>query len=60
MLKTLDKECISMTCQHCSEKISYAWVCKVDSFIGRRYVYFCSVCQKVLNVSKEQILSEIP
>jgi len=50
MTKLLQKEKVNLSCPHCKEKISSAWVCKIDSFIGIRYAYLCDNCQKLLGI----------
>ena len=38
-------------CPHCEEVLREIRFREVSGFLGRRYVYFCSVCRKVLGVS---------
>jgi DNA-directed RNA polymerase subunit RPC12/RpoP len=54
MLKKLEKEEIKITCPHCSKEISFAWVCKIESSLGIRYIYICTNCQKNLAVTQEK------
>lgn len=38
-------------CPHCNEPLNEMWFQQLKGFFGRRYVYFCSKCRKVLGVS---------
>ena len=38
-------------CPHCNEPLNELWFQQLKGFLGRRYVYFCSKCRKVLGVS---------
>ena len=38
-------------CPHCSKGIHTVWMRQVRSILGRRYVYFCPGCRKVLGVT---------
>lgn len=54
MSKELEKEEVNIICPHCSKKISFAWVCKIESSAGIRYIYICTHCQKNLAVTHEK------
>jgi len=38
-------------CPHCSEALEELWFRELRSYLGRRYVYFCSKCRRILGVS---------
>jgi hypothetical protein len=38
-------------CPHCSEPVDEIWFRELKALLGRRYVYFCSKCRKILGVS---------
>ena len=38
-------------CPHCDAPLRELWFRELRSSLGRRYVYFCSQCRKVLGVS---------
>ncbi len=38
-------------CPHCSEPLNEIWYNELRGFLGKRYVYFCAKCRKVLGVS---------
>lgn len=50
MTKQIEKENIKAICSHCGEEIDSVWICRVDSTIGVRYIYFCSNCQQNLGI----------
>ena len=38
-------------CPHCDHPLSTVWYQEMGGFAGKRYVYFCSSCRKVLGIS---------
>ncbi len=46
-----EKEDVDPICPHCKKKLLKIWYREVESLFGRRYVYFCPNCRKVLGVS---------
>ncbi len=38
-------------CPHCDSQVKTMYYRLLSKWLGRRYVYFCSACQKVLGVS---------
>ncbi|HEY7752005.1 MAG TPA: hypothetical protein VH917_06900, partial [Ignavibacteriaceae bacterium] len=55
LTKLLQKEVINIKCPHCGKQISDAWMCKLESIIGTRFVYLCIDCQKLIGVASQQI-----
>ncbi len=51
MIPTEEKNDINPVCPHCSKEIKKIWFRAVESLLGKRYVYFCSECKKVLGIS---------
>ena len=45
------KNDIEPICPHCSAKIDKIWMRELSSILGKRYLYFCPNCRKVLGVS---------
>lgn len=43
-----DVRCI---CPHCLAEMESLWMQELRGYLGRRYVYFCPQCRKVLGVS---------
>ena len=38
-------------CPHCSTALQKIWMQELTTLLGKRYVYFCSSCRKVLGIS---------
>ncbi len=55
MEKIITKELMHAYCNNCSKEIDSVWMCKINSIIGVRYIYFCGECQKPLGVFHEKI-----
>jgi hypothetical protein len=51
MLTLESKEDVQPVCPHCQEELRTIWMRELRGVLGRRYVYFCSHCRKVLGVS---------
>lgn len=51
MIELKEKKDAIPLCPHCSEPIAEVWFRELKGFLGRRYVYFCSRCHKILGVS---------
>lgn len=42
---------VTVVCPHCERGIDTMWCQVIRGFLGKRYVYFCPSCAKVLGVS---------
>lgn len=42
---------VTPVCPHCSAGLRQIWYREVRGQFGRRYVYFCGECSKVLGLS---------
>jgi len=42
---------VDPVCPHCNEAQHEIWFKEMKSTFGRRYIYFCSSCKKVLGIS---------
>jgi hypothetical protein len=51
MIELKQKEEVAALCPHCSQELGELWFRELRSSLGRRYVYFCSRCRKILGVS---------
>jgi uncharacterized protein with PIN domain len=61
MSSALEKEAVMIECQetltevplcpHCGQPIHHVLCRRLRSVLGKRYVYFCASCKKVLGVS---------
>jgi uncharacterized protein with PIN domain len=45
------KEDVQPVCPHCETELSKVWMRELESVLGKRYIYFCPNCRKVLGVS---------
>jgi len=51
MLPVLEKNDVLPICPHCTKEIVIVWCSQLESIFGKRYIYFCPECKKVLGVS---------
>ena len=51
MIECVEKDDLNPVCPHCSERLREVWCRALSSFFGRRYIYCCPQCLKVLGVS---------
>ena len=51
MIESVEKETETPICPHCNELLSQVWYRQIRGFLGKRYIYFCSRCRKVLGVT---------
>lgn len=51
MIQVTQKEDTTPICPHCEKPIQEIWFRELSGFLGKRYVYFCAHCRKVLGVS---------
>jgi len=58
MTKQIQKQEIKVFCTKCKTVVESVWVCKVESIIGLRYIYFCSNCKSNLGTYHTKNLLE--
>ena len=51
MIQVEERNDVTPLCPHCGESVRSVHYRQLEGFFGRRYVYICAVCQKVLGVS---------
>ena len=51
MIELERKDDVAPICPHCNAKLTTVWHQELGGFFGKRYVYFCPHCKKVLGVS---------
>jgi len=51
MLATERREDVVPVCPHCSESLRTVWYQELAGILGKRYLYFCPACRKVLGVT---------
>lgn len=50
-MKLRERDSETPICPHCNTSLDELWCRELRSSLGKRYVYFCSQCRKVLGVS---------
>ena len=45
------KNDVEPICPHCSTELRTVWMRELTSFLGKRYIYFCSHCRKIIGIS---------
>lgn len=51
MIELVEKNDQKPICPHCEAQIETVWFRELKGFFGKRYLYFCSKCHKVLGVT---------
>ena len=51
MIKLEERPNDAPICPHCQTSVKSMYYQLLSKWLGRRYVYFCSHCKKVLSVS---------
>ena len=51
MMQLETKDDVQPICPHCSMELRILWMQMISGILGKRYVYFCPQCRKVLGVS---------
>ena len=50
-LQIQERPDVTPLCPHCEAELATVWFKELRGMLGKRYVYFCSACRKVLGVS---------
>jgi hypothetical protein len=51
MIELKQKDDVLPLCPQCAEPLAEVWFRELAGFLGKRYVYFCARCHKVLGIS---------
>lgn len=51
MIESEERNDINPVCPHCNATLTRVFYRQVRSVFGKRYIYFCPYCHKVLGVS---------
>jgi hypothetical protein len=51
MMELEAKNDVHPICPHCSTELRILWMQMISGLLGKRYVYFCPHCRKVLGIS---------
>jgi hypothetical protein len=50
-VRIVEQRNVDPICPYCSKEIDEIWFKELKAMFGRRYIYFCGHCRKVLGVS---------
>ena len=50
-MQLVEKNDVTPICPHCDTQLTTIASRELRAFLGRRYIYFCPECQKVLGIS---------
>jgi hypothetical protein len=51
MIDLQERNDVLPVCPHCEYALETVWFQSLQGFMGKRYIYFCPNCQKILGVS---------
>ena len=51
MIEIEERNDITPLCPHCDEPAGHIQYRSLSGFLGRRYIYWCGACKKILGVS---------
>jgi hypothetical protein len=51
MLTLETRDDVQPVCPHCEAELHTTWTRELRGLLGKRYVYFCPQCRKVLGLS---------
>ena len=51
MIRLESKSDVLPVCPHCENELGTVWMQELTGMLGKRYIYFCPRCRKVLGVS---------
>ncbi len=51
MIEAKQKLDVTPICPHCSKPICEVWYRELIGTFGKRYIYFCSICNKAFGIS---------
>ncbi len=51
MIEIEERDDITPLCPHCNAPLRNIQYQRLSGYLGRRYVYFCTACKKVLGIS---------
>ena len=54
MIQSEERNDITPLCPHCGEPLRSIQYQTLSGFLGKRYVYFCTACHKVLGISQRK------
>ncbi len=51
MIHVEERDDVSPICPYCEKKLHTVYTKRIESFFGKRYMFFCPHCNKVLGVT---------
>ena len=51
MVHMQERNDVAPICPHCETELRQVWFQRIPGVAGKRYIYFCSNCRKVLGAS---------
>lgn len=51
MITITETDNVQPVCPHCEKEIGNVLARRIDTMLGVRFIYFCSLCKKVLGIS---------
>ncbi len=51
MIQLVEKKEVTPICPYCQAHLSEVWYRELPTLLGKRYIYFCPNCNKVMGVS---------
>jgi len=51
MIEAQERTEILPVCPHCNQQIQTIYFRELAGFLGKRFIYFCSACNKVLGMT---------
>lgn len=51
MITLEEKIDVRPICPHCKNELNHVWFQEMQTFLGKRFMYFCSSCRAILGVS---------
>ena len=54
MIRIEERNDVTPLCPHCGEGVESLLCRQIQGLWGKRYVYFCALCKKVLGVSNRK------
>lgn len=51
MIEVEERNDVMPLCPHCNNSITQLFFREINTFLGKRFLYFCSQCHKVLGIS---------
>ena len=54
MIHVEETNIVTPVCPHCNEDVKKVFARELLTTFGKRYIYFCSQCKKVLGISQRK------